>query len=314
MVIEHPSFTSDRAATRYWWVNHGRSYKRERGEGYIWCPQVGKNDRHRESWVNVSKVRPGDIVFSYAKQRIGAVGIAKSGPFDSQPRDGYAANGWSKLGWEVSIDWLSLAAPLSPKAHVDSIAPLLPSRHSPLRPNGNATLTYLSEMPPALAIWLIRETGYAESFFTNMAEQAEIENLAVPATIKLRLYNARVGQGTFRDDVYANEKRCRLTGISDLAFLIASHIKPWSASDNSERLDGQNGLMLAPHVDKLFDKGWISFEDNGDLIVDPAASHVLQKWGLPPAKNVGSFSKRQCFYLEYHRAKVFGKKAPLATP
>jgi 5-methylcytosine-specific restriction protein A len=63
------------------------------------------------------------------------------------------------------------------------------------------------------------------------------------------------------------EKQCRLTGITDLRFLRASHIKPWSkCADGSERVDGSNGLLLSPHADFLFDRGWITFEDDGALI------------------------------------------------
>ncbi|MGL6476290.1 HNH endonuclease [Aeromonas hydrophila] len=46
---------------------------------------------------------------------------------------------------------------------------------------------------------------------------------------------------------------------------VASHIKPWSESNNTKHLDGNNGLLLPPHIDKLLDRGWITFSDSGDL-------------------------------------------------
>jgi putative restriction endonuclease len=92
--------------------------------------------------------------------------------------------------------------------------------------------------------------------------------------------------------------------------LIASHIKPWAKSNNSERLDGNNGLLLAPHADKLFDRGWISFQDNGDILcANDLAARTMQAWGLDPLANVGTFSDHQKVYLAYHRDHVYKGRA-----
>lgn len=137
-------------------------------------------------------------------------------------------------------------------------------------------------------------------------KQREIEQDALlSATEKKTLINARIGQGQFRQSVSRTEQRCRLTGVSDLDFLIASHIKPWKDCNNQERLDGGNGLMLAPHVDRLFDRGWISFKDNGCLLVALAAVDVLKAWHIDPDMNVGMFSSTQSAYLAYHRLHIF---------
>lgn len=95
-------------------------------------------------------------------------------------------------------------------------------------------------------------------------------------------------------------------GSHGQSFLIASHIKPWRVSDNVERLEGTNGLLLSPHVDKLFDKGWISFSDDGKVL---CASEEIKKlmmvWGLNPDKNIGAFNPEQRKYLAYHRQKIY---------
>ena len=79
-------------------------------------------------------------------------------------------------------------------------------------------------------------------------------------------------------------------------------------ADNQERLDGENGLLLTPDADHLFDAGFISFEDSGRVIVSPVA-HVpsMQKMGLDPAAlgSVGTFSTGQRRYLAFHRENVF---------
>ena len=47
--------------------------------------------------------------------------------------------------------------------------------------------------------------------------------------------------------------KCCLCGVDDDALLVASHIKPWAKSDEHEKLDLDNGLLLCPNHDKLFD-------------------------------------------------------------
>lgn len=123
---------------------------------------------------------------------------------------------------------------------------------------------------------------------------------------KMQLRKSRNGQGKFRYNVLLRETKCRITGISDPIHLRASHIKPWAKSNDQEKLDGNNGLMLAPHIDHLFDKGWISFSNQGDVLCSPLCSaEVLAAFGLAPITNVGAFSPEQSVYLEYHRAKIF---------
>jgi putative restriction endonuclease len=88
--------------------------------------------------------------------------------------------------------------------------------------------------------------------------------------------------------------------------LRASHIKPWSQSTDEEKLDGCNGILLAPHVDHLFDRGFISFSnDGGILIAKELDKNVLRAWGLESKSNVGTFNERQKVFLEFHRKHVF---------
>jgi len=89
----------------------------------------------------------------------------------------------------------------------------------------------------------------------------------------------------------------------------ASHAKPWrDCINNDERLDGENGLLLTPSIDHLFDRGFITFEDSGVLVISPIA-HLpsLRRMGVPiyESLNVGDFTAGQKQYLEYHRTSVF---------
>src|SRR5262249_29602941 len=92
---------------------------------------------------------------------------------------------------------------------------------------------------------------------------------------------ARRGQGLFRQRVQEVESRCRVTRVDRAEHLRASHCKPWRDSSHEERLDGQNGLLLTPSIDHLFDRGFISFRDDGRLLVSPVAhAPSLLKMGV----------------------------------
>jgi hypothetical protein len=128
----------------------------------------------------------------------------------------------------------------------------------------------------------------------------------ISETEKQQLIQARRGQGLFRARVELLEAGCRVTGVKDRAHLRAGHIKPWRNSTNMERLDGNNGLLLAPHIDHLFDRGFISFEDDGRMLVSLRLKvDVLRAWGIEQSAECGTFNTQQCTYLAFHRTKVF---------
>jgi hypothetical protein len=140
----------------------------------------------------------------------------------------------------------------------------------------------------------------------DMHEASVIQRTLEGSPERERLVMSRRGQGVFRHNVEQIEKSCRVTGLRDLQHLRASHIKPWKDSDDYEKVDGHNGLMLSPHVDHLFDRGWILFEDNGMLVPSSKLDVlVLQSWRIEPDRQPKPFLPRQIEYLEYHREAVF---------
>ena len=121
---------------------------------------------------------------------------------------------------------------------------------------------------------------------------------------------ARRGQGLFKERVMRIERSCRITGVTRPEHLRASHAKPWRDVTHDERLDGENGLPLTPNADHLFDRGFIGFESNGDVLISPVADREsLARMGLDPNRsiNVGRFGDGQKRYLEFHRENVLLK-------
>lgn len=146
-------------------------------------------------------------------------------------------------------------------------------------------------------------------FLGKTVQEPKGAELELGSTVTLQLVEVRNKQSLFRRRLLGVEKACRLTGVQDLRFLRASHIKPWAAcKSGDERTDGHNGVLLTPHADVLFDRGWITFEDKGRLVVTgdlPADVRKRIGLNLKPGRNCGPFGSKQLPYLEFHRDNVF---------
>ena len=307
---------------RYWWVNQNQTYLEEVEGQFMWSPKRQKNNARSQFYDNMTEVEPGDVVFSFRGARISAIGIVM-GPAETGAKPDFRSSpeSWSQNGWVVPVVYAEFDSPIRPAEHMARIAPLLPPRYSPLLLNGKGLQSvYLAALSDELGQLLVELTAadldaVLAAADPAAAEKRDVEELvstnpeAAPTEID-QLVKARRGQGVFKQRVQQIEPCCRLTGTSSAVHLRASHIKPWKKSTNAERLDGNNGLLLAPHVDHLFDRGWISFADDGQLLVSKhLESGLLEAWGIGQPVNVGAFAATQGVYLEYHRQIVFEKAA-----
>lgn len=237
------------------------------------------------------------------------------------------------IGWRIDVGFHEVAKGFRPVDWIDRLRPLLPERYAPLLRDGRGVQSiYLTEIREPLALTLaellsVEALAFARSEIVDklvLAPSAEMvmweEHLAktiendeqVQPSEKEALILARRGQGLFRRRVGEVETRCRVTGVDRPDHLRASHCKPWRDCDNAERLDGDNGLMLTPSIDHLFDRGFISFEGDGRLLVSPVAHRAsLRRMGVDveAERNVGPFSSRQGRFLEFHCDAVFLRSA-----
>lgn len=147
---------------------------------------------------------------------------------------------------------------------------------------------------------------------TNINEHIHRELAAIDSDKSLnnttlkQLVACRLGQGVFRDKCLELNPCCPVTGVTFSPLLRASHIKPWAACESfQERLDPYNGLMLAAHIDVLFDQGWISFENNGLMLISTELEkNVAMQFSLSN-KKIKPFPEASYVYLNWHRNKVF---------
>ena len=139
-----------------------------------------------------------------------------------------------------------------------------------------------------------------------------IRDTETEATI---LSKARRGQGRFRADLLNFWRgQCALTGVSSPELLRASHIKPWSSSSNRERLDLFNGLLLAVHLDALFDRALITFQDSGEMLIsDRMPDRERHVFGLTPPAPKLLLAAAHLGYLHHHRER-FATLTTTTTP
>ena len=316
---------------RFWWVNQNQTYRQEVNGGYLWSPKRKANQARNPFYDFMREVAPGDVVFSFAETRIAAIGIATSHAQESPKPAEFGLTGayWDNIGWRVEASFVELRSKIRPSEYMDVLAPLLPKLYAPLRHDGVGMQgVYLTNLPENLAFAIVdligaearslvmgfrvSEPGPAKSSVVHLQWEEHLisqirKNDQITDTEKESVVMARRGQGLFKQRVMARERACRITGVTKEEHLRASHCKPWRDSSNDERLDGENGLLLTPTMDHLFDRGFIGFENDGNLLISPVAhTESLQKMGLSlhVPVNVGAFSHGQKIYLEYHRESV----------
>lgn len=320
----------------YWWVNQNQTFAQESEGGYLWSPKRKSNDQRNPFYEFMREVAPGDVIFSFADTLIPSISIAQSTAYEApKPMEfGAAGPNWSDIGWKVSVQYFALQNRIKPADYMVRLGPLMPAIYAPLQASGRGNQgVYLTILPDDLAHELVRLIGQEaqEIIHANRVRDKEDTTMAdapvdviewedhlaesvrsdqaLSSTERESIVLARRGQGIFKRNVQMIETKCRITGVSRPEHLIASHCKPWRDCDtNDERLDGENGLLLTPNIDHLFDRGLISFEGSGELLISPVSHRdSLQKMGVPvdSVARVGAFSTGQQNYLDYHRERVF---------
>lgn len=327
--------------SQFWWVNHKQTFRQEIDGQYLWSPKTQTNGARSQFYDNMRLATPGDLVLSYANGLVSYVGRVAEFAFTAPKPEEFRNAGlyWNQDGWLLPVFWTELAAPVRPKSLIATLAPVLPTRHSPIRPSsgdGNQGV-YLASIPQDVFAIITAATSFdlralASGGANSLTFQVVVEqldeiverriesDLSLDDTVKRSIILARRGQGRFRSNVEAVEKSCRLTGITNPSLLIASHIKPWRlCSSAEERLDGMNGLLLTPDADLLFDRGFISFEDDGKVLVSKRADRddlirlgfeqlVWEQFGAAEAPAIWrteGFVEPRREYLDYHRSEVF---------
>jgi hypothetical protein len=142
-----------------------------------------------------------------------------------------------------------------------------------------------------------------QSFGTSPAVR---DDVALTDTERRALIKVRIGQGTYRTQLFSLWGGCAVTGCSSLTMLRASHAKPWSVSTPAERLDPFNGLLLVPNLDQAFDEGLVSFSDSGVIMISSTLDELSAKLlGITTGLSLRYTPSALLPYLKWHRDNLF---------
>lgn len=155
--------------------------------------------------------------------------------------------------------------------------------------------------------------AFIQSNYKRETEKVEISKIyndvTLTTTEREALVESRIGQGLFREKLIGYWHGCAVSACPLTWMLVASHIKPWRNADNKERLDVYNGLLLLPNYDKLFDRGYITFDDKGKMVCSPfLEEQERETLDLPPNLCLTKIEPTHLPYLHYHQDNCFLSK------
>lgn len=291
----------------YWWVSQGQVFDEQRRGHYLWAPKDNGAGQSFFHWRNIQDVKPGDVVFSYVDQSFRAIGIAKTDPYAKQQPGKTSLSDWGDQGWQVDVAYRDVA----PSASLDGVrkllTPLLPKKYAPLNGGGADYEGYLFALPGSAGRLLL---DYVASPVGQTGDEA-ISSIVLAAagdmSERQALAASRIGQGVFRKSLFEIwNGACVVTGCGIKPLLRATHIKPWRDSNNEERLDPFNGLLLSVLYATAFNTGLISFDDMGSLMLASSISEFQwEQLGIRRTFWVAGLKDEHEPYLAYHRENVF---------
>ena len=283
------------------WITQNKTFAQEAEGGFLWAPLVDLSGKQRRMHTILGEMRPGDLILSYVRRHIVAIGFVLTDPVHApKPSDLDPEGRWQRDGWLVRVRFTQVERPVDIGTLTPRLLPLLPNRNSPLNRDGTGAQGYAYYLPPKAEAFLLDALGL------NTVDQAVVDHLdqaILDTTSRVAIIEARVGQGVFRENVLeAWGHRCAVTGMAIRELVRASHIKPWRAANNRERLDPRNGLALSPNYDAAFDRGIVSFGDDGRVLISHSASRRdIARLGFREEHRLERVTDGHRAFLRYHQ-------------
>lgn len=293
----------------FFWVNIGASHKEVVKGKFLWAPSyaIGKKNQRisNAGWNTVPTVKSGDVIFCHLDGFLIYVGVASADAYPAQRPATRTYDGWQNDGCQIDVNLTILL----PQVDITQFKSVLIDIHNeyctPALFTKIDTLSqqYMIALPQGAGALIMSCLGDAEiKVDESVAEKTRKKKLEKGGVREAKSY-ARIGQGQFREDVLSLwNNTCPVTGVSKIDMLTASHVVPWSISTDEEKIDPHNGFPFSPAIDRLFDRGYISFGAKGEMLVKPAITkQELQKLGVPYPMSVTPLNSQQLAYLARHR-------------
>ena len=319
----------------FWFVVQSTTSHHKGNESYLWSPKKeGEKQITKPDFENMRRIKPGDVILAYFDKGIQGYGVALTYSY-TYLRPPHFKDEWDKVGWRCDVDFTRFHEKVDYRKHSKDL-------HAQAFENGEVNPLnklrvlrqggFLSRVKPEFVKIIAQATKHKELLAILRGETASIGKGQALDTIGYRhallddlatrnikneydadsvrdLLRARYGLGVFREHVAQLEKSCRITSQIHSYALTACHIKPWRDAANEERLVGANGLLLDPRAARLFNYGFFSFDNNGEIIKSDAliddVSLTYSLFEKEPKKQ--TFNADQKHFLQHHREYVLLK-------
>ena len=296
---------------KYYWVSQNQTYRHEREGGYLWAPKRDGRGKSLLHWANVAKLEPGDVIFSYFRQHVVAISVAKSSAYEaSVPPEWEATRYEFDDGWKVDVEYVDISHPPKLASFVEEFRKHLSEKYSPITKDGKGTQGYLFELTENAAEFLLIDAlpdAALEFLVRDGLQDVEAENdLIGEGTDKTVIGTARNGQRLFKKRLKNYwGSQCAVTGASTLRLLRASHTVGWALSSPTDKVNVYNGFLLSPAYDAAFDAHLISFRDDGTILkATDISNDELQLLGIDPEAKLRKVEPSHIPFLVQHRKRL----------
>ena len=293
---------------KFFLVFQGDTYEEEKILSCLWAPKLNKVGHEVHHHRRLLDVDIGDQVVHLENRKIRAISKAKSKAYDCELPKEFNRPAWSKNGRKVDLDLIEFDEAIDVDSIFHKIKDKLPEKYSPFNIHGGGNQGYFYEIGVNVFNTIL-DTDFNEE--TNASEpSAQNINSPTGSSTLSNIVNTRSSawQNYFKKKLFKLwPTECAITKVKNKKLLIGAHIRPWSKSNDDEKLDEYNGLLLAPNPDKIFELGLISFEDNGKIIISSKLSNEdLTKLNINK-DTVLNLKENHKKYIKYHRENKFKK-------
>jgi len=293
----------------FYWVNLGDSYKEVEEHNFLWAPSSSVDKKGNTiinaGWKHVREVAAGDVIFCHEDGRIIYIAVALSNAYQSPRPKSRKFDKWKKNGYRIDVDLEVLPSPIYTDEFRDELISLYNDKCSPklFTVRREASQQYMVKLPDGAGALLLNVLGDLSVKIQDKLPNAKSNNTKLEATHRDAIVKARIGQGKFRKEVLKLwGGACPVTKVSRPELLIASHIVSWQLSSDVEKIDKFNGLPLTPDIDKLFDKGFISFSNEGELLIHSCIQpRIIEQLGIDLNLKIEGLRAEHKEYLKRHR-------------
>jgi hypothetical protein len=236
---------------KYFVVFQGDTYREEKELSCLWAPikdKAGKEQHHHKRLIEAQK---GDRVIHIQNKLIKAISTIQNKAYECEcPRELSRPN-WLKEGRKINLRIIELDEFIDISTIFDKIKSHLPNIYSPFNKNGSGNQGYFYEINQNIFNIILNTDNEEGIIKNNVLRYPKGKSLNID--VKSNQRNSS-WQKYFKNMLFEMWGiRCVVTGVDQKELLIGAHIKPFSKSDDSEKIDVYNGLPLAPNPNKLFE-------------------------------------------------------------